>query len=240
MKTNIKLLFLCALAIIGFGCNDDDDGRTARPVESFNYTFEENAEGWEGGVSDYPADWDTSRLEFRFGRTDLPPSVSEDGMAMRISGRNISDDLFMFMKKQVTGLEPNHTYRVTFQIELASQYLEQSAGIGGSPGASVYLKAGGSATEPMPVEMEEAGNNVRMNIDKGGQSQGGADMVVLGNIGIPGEVSEYQLIQRDNLQNPIQITTDSNGSLWLIVGTDSGFEGTTTLYYNSINVELEY
>lgn len=240
MRTSIKLLFCCVLAVLSFGCNDDDDDGTATPVESFSYTFEESAEGWEGGVADYPADWDTSRLEFRFARTDLPASVNQDGMAMRISGRNISDDLFMFMKKQITGLEPNHTYSVTFQIKLASQYPEQSVGIGGSPGASVYLKAGGSATEPMPVEVDEAGNNIRMNIDKGGQSQGGEDMVVLGNVGIPGEDFRYQLIQRDNLQSPVQLTTDSSGSLWLIVGTDSGFEGTTTLYYNTIDVELEY
>ena len=67
-----------------------------------------------------------------------------------------------------------------------------------------------------------------MNIDKGNQAQGG----------IPGEEYHYQLIRRDNLQSPIEITTDSNGSLWLIIGTDSGFEGATTLYYNMVEVEL--
>ena len=78
-----------------------------------------------------------------------------------------------------------------------------------------------------------------MNIDKGNQSQGGENMVVLGHIGIPGEAFEYQLIQRNNLRNPVQITTDSSGSLWLIIGTDSGFEGTSTLYYNTIEVALK-
>ncbi|WP_266203534.1 hypothetical protein [Pontibacter kalidii] len=234
MKTSIKSFFCFALAVLSFGCNDD--GGTATPVDSFSYTFEESAEGWEGGVADYPADWDTSRLEFRFARTDLPASVNKDGMAMRISGRNFSDDLFMFMKKQVTGLEPNQTYSVTFRIELASQYPEESVGIGGSPGASVYLKAGGSTIEPMAVV---EGDYIRLNIDKGNQAQGGEDMVVLGNVGIPGEDFTYQLIQRDNEQQPVEVTTDSNGSLWLIIGTDSGFEGTTTLYYNTVEVMLE-
>lgn len=170
-------------------------------------------------------------------RDSLPAGVSEEGMAMKISGRNISDDLFMFMKKQITGLEPNHTYNVTFQVELASMYPEQSVGIGGSPGASVYLKAGGATAEPVPVEKD---GYIRMNIDKGGQSQGGEAMVVLGNIGIPGEDFSYQLIRRDNLQNPVQVTTDSTGSLWVLVGTDSGFEGTTTLFYNTVEVSLLY
>ncbi|MEJ8804366.1 hypothetical protein [Pontibacter sp. H249] len=239
MKTTAKLFLCCALAVLSFGCNDDDDGGTAMPTESLSYTFEESAEGWAGGFSDYPKDWEESRFEFEFDREALPPGVGENSMAMKLSGRNISDDLFMFMKKQVTGLKPNHTYQVTFQIELASQYPEQSVGIGGSPGASVYLKAGGSATEPIPIEEQGVGNNIRMNIDKGGQSQGGEDMVVLGNVGIAGNTFEYRLINRDNLQNPIEITTDGSGSLWLIVGTDSGFEGTTTLYYNTIEVNLE-
>jgi hypothetical protein len=238
MKTSIRLYLFCALAVLSFGCKDDDD--FVNPDSSFSFDFEQSAEGWEGGMADYPKDWDKSRFEFQFERASLPESVGEDGMAMMISGRNISDDLFMFMKKQVTGLEPNHTYNATFQIELASSYPEESVGIGGSPGGSVYLKAGGSTIEPMPIEVEGAGNNIRMNIDKGGQSEGGEDMVVLGNIGIPGNEFVYQLIERSNPQNPVPITTDSNGNLWLIIGTDSGFEGTTTLYYNTVEVELKY
>lgn len=235
MKTSSTIILLSLLALLNFGCDDDDN--FVRPENFFSYDFEQSAEGWEGGMADFPKDWDQSRLEFEFAHAGLPAEVEEDGMALRISGRNLSDDLFLFIKKKITGLEPNHTYRATFEIELASSYPEQSVGIGGSPGASVYLKAGGSTNEPMPVE---EGDDIRMNIDKGNQSQGGESMVVLGNIGIPGDVFEYQLIQRDNLQNPVQVTTDSNGSLWLIVGTDSGFEGTTTLYYNTIEVELTH
>ncbi|MFD3002916.1 hypothetical protein ACFS7Z_21295 [Pontibacter toksunensis] len=235
MKTSSTIFLLSLLALFNFGCNDDDGFVT--PGDSFSYDFEQSAEGWEGGMADFPKDWDQSRLEFEFAHANLPAEVEEDGMALKLSGRNLSDDLFLFIKKKITGLEPNHTYRATFDIELASRYPEQSVGIGGSPGASVYLKAGGSTKEPMPVEEE---GDIRMNIDKGNQSQGGENMVVLGNIGIPGNTFEYRLIQRNNIGTPIQITTDSNGSLWLIVGTDSGFEGTTTLYYNTIEVTLTH
>jgi hypothetical protein len=78
-----------------------------------------------------------------------------------------------------------------------------------------------------------------MNIDKGDQSQEGNDMKVLGTIGIPGEEFNYTLINRTNSDKPIQITTDEAGKLWVIIGTDSGFEGITTLYYNNINITLE-
>jgi hypothetical protein len=33
-------------------------------------------------------------------------------------------------------------------------------------------------------------------------------------------------------------STDENGDLWLLVGTDSAFAGVTELYYQSIRVEL--
>lgn len=235
VEKHLSCFFLLFIASLAFGCDDEKEDDIAVPADTFTYEFESGAEGWKGGFADYPKDWDTTRFEFVYQHTNLPAAVNNSGKAMLISGRNISDDLFMFMKKQITGLEPNQTYKATFMVELASMYPEESVGIGGSPGSSVYLKVGGTTAEPMPVVMED---DIRMNIDKGGQSLGGKDMVVVGTIGIAGDQSKYTLIQRDNGQNPVEVTADSNGSLWVIVGTDSGFEGTTRLYYNTIEVKL--
>jgi hypothetical protein len=212
-------------------CNEDESA-----VQTFNYDFEEGTEGWTAGFSDYPSGWEESRFEFQFAHTDLPEEVNQDSKALLLSGRNISDDLFMYIKKQISGLKPNHNYRLSFEVQLASQYPEESVGIGGSPGGSVFLKAGGSAVEPVPVE---EGAEIRMNINKGNQSQGGDQMKVLGTIGIEGEDFIYELIQRDNIQQPLNVKTDSSGNLWIIIGTDSGFEGVTTLYYNAVKVRLQ-
>jgi hypothetical protein len=57
-------------------------------------------------------------------------------------------------------------------------------------------------------------------------------------VGIPGEDFIYTLIERDNFQQPVTVRSDANGNLWIVVGTDSGFEGTSTLYYNEIEVRL--
>lgn len=232
-------LFSTKLIVIIFAlglcsCKDDTDDEPV--TRSFTYDFEEGTEGWTAGFSDYPAEWEEDRFEFSFEHTDLPQEVNENSQALMLSGRNISDDLFMFIKKNITGLKPDQPYLLHVEVELASQYPEESVGIGGSPGGSVYLKAGGTAIEPQPV-MEDG--EIRMNIDKGNQSQGGADMQVLGTVGIPGEEFSYQFIQRDNLQNPLELRSDASGNLWVIVGTDSGFEGTTTLFYNSITLRLE-
>jgi hypothetical protein len=34
------------------------------------------------------------------------------------------------------------------------------------------------------------------------------------------------------------VTSDASGRLWIVLGTDSGFEGTTALYYDRITVTL--
>ena len=111
-------------------------------------------------------------------------------------------------------------------------------GIGGSPGESVFVKAGASTVEP---SAEEDGNGyLRMNIDKGNQARGGESMAVLGNVANPDVVNrEYRVKTLDNADIPLSVTTDDEGRAWLIVGTDSGFEGLTRLYYARIIYSLD-
>ena len=79
-----------------------------------------------------------------------------------------------------------------------------------------------------------------MNLDKGGQSQGGEDAVVLGTIAKPDDgTDEYVLIERDNSGSPLLTMSDENGRVWVFVGTDSGFEGTTALYYTHIKITMK-
>ncbi len=35
------------------------------------------------------------------------------------------------------------------------------------------------------------------------------------------------------------LATDADGNMWIFAGTDSGFEGLTTLYYTEVNITLE-
>ena len=49
---------------------------------------------------------------------------------------------------------------------------------------------------------------------------------------------EFKIKSLTNEERSFEVTTDADGALWLIVGTDSGFEGLTTLYYGQIAVVL--
>jgi uncharacterized protein (TIGR03437 family) len=98
-------------------------------------------------------------------------------------------------------------------------------GIGGAPGESVWLKAGADNQEPVAALQ---GNDIRLSADKGNQSSGGSDAVIVSDVanGISCEDAnrEFVLLKRTaRLPNPVM--TDGTGTLWVFVGTDPGFEG---------------
>jgi hypothetical protein len=97
---------------------------------------------------------------------------------------------------------------------------------------------GATATEPQVTE--DASGHLRIDVDKGNQASEGQDMIVLGHIAHPDVESEDQFLIKSLTSEgrSLEAVTDAEGSLWLIVGTDSGFEGLTTLYYSRISVQL--
>lgn len=228
-------LFFWTLLIIGIccGCEKRDD---ITPVH-LEYSFQNDTEGWAGDFADYPDEQDAEdRYEFVFEHSHLPSPLNTEAGALKQSGMNLSDDLFMFIKKKVDGLRPNTTYDVSFHIEIASNAASGMYGVGGAPGESVYIKAGASTHEPLKV-LDESDHYFRMNIDKGNQSQGGADAKVIGDFANGTDENMYTLKQL-HTEFPVEVKSNESGELWLIVGTDSGFESTTTIYYNQIKATL--
>jgi hypothetical protein len=230
------LLFgLSALLILIMGCSGDFEKEF-----QFNYTFEEDQQGWVTDFADLPADFDETFYELDSGWGALPTGL--EGNAIYLSGHNHSDDLFMFLKTQIDGLKPDTRYKVLFSIDLASNTPEGMMGIGGSPGESVYVKAGATTNEP-EVIIDDQGW-LRMNIDKGNQASEGEDMINLGTLANPnidldtftGE--EYALMTITSEGRNFDVISDAQGKAWLIAGTDSGFEGPTKVYYDEISVQL--
>ena len=206
----------------------------ADPVE-FTFNFEDGAQGWKVEFADLPVDYDDSIYELAHEHRPLPNGP--EGNGIYVQGHNRSDDLFMYLKKQVDGLRPNVAYAVSISIDLATNVSEGLVGIGGSPGGSVFVKAGATTVEPEVVE--DSNQYLRMNIDKGNQSRGGESMAVLGDIAHPEVIDrEYWIKTLVNADKPLNVTADGEGRVWLIVGTDSGFEGLTGLYFARISYIL--
>jgi len=228
----IRALLILMLIAAAAGCS------SASPDTTFE--FDEGPQGWVEGFADYPADGDLAIYEFEADWRPLPENL--EGNALYISGHNRSDDLWMHWARPIRDLEPNTDYAVSISVELASSVPEGLFGIGGSPGESVFIKAGASTNEPTTVIDDQGW--WRLTADKGNQADGGDDAVVIGTPANPNldpetaDGTTFELMTLDTTGLNLTAATDESGTLWVFVGTDSGFEGATTLYYNTIDVQV--
>ena len=64
-------------------------------------------------------------------------------------------------------------------------------------------------------------------------------MQVIGNVANADVIDdEYRIKMLASEPQFLIVETDGDGRVWLIVGTDSGFEGLTRLYYDRISFTL--
>jgi hypothetical protein len=218
------------------GCSVGADLPEGQP--EFAFDFAQGPQGWSGGFADYPVGQESS-FELVADSRALPAELGSEHSALFISGNNHSDDLFMFYKRRVDGLLPNRVYHVRFGVQIATEAPHDCVGIGGAPGEGVTLKAGASTIEPVAIGHD--GFN-EMNVDKGTQADGGANALVLGNIANQRPCDNtppvFELKSFDSGADSLDVTTDAGGAAWVFVGTDSGFEGTTNLYYTRFSARF--
>jgi len=220
--------------------------QTTPGTVSKSFDFRNGALGWQGGFADYPPATDKNgSYQLASEIRSLPPELNISGTGFFIQGNNHSDDLFMFLKRRLDandGIVAGQTYQITFTVIFASNAQSGCIGIGGSPGDSVSLGAGGSPAEPQALLSSSTGPSdfawLRMNVAKNGSiAASGIGSIANGQPCNPSS-SPYVSVQRTH-QHTSAVNANARGELWLIVGTDSGFEGRTALYYQQINVTLE-
>lgn len=219
------------------GGDDGEGGEGAAPI-TVQYDFTNGAQDWTAHFADYGPEQEDI-LEKDSGVKDLPAELGT-GTGFMIQSHNRSDDVFMFLTRKLgpaDGIEPNESYVLDFELVFGSAAQVNCFGIGGAPAESVYLKAGAASVEPQVSLVDDS---YTLNVDKGNQSQGGPAASIAGHIGNGDECGSeelYRSVTRTH-QHDTPVTANSDGELWLLVGTDSGFEGLTRLYYQEITVGL--
>jgi hypothetical protein len=114
MKITRLVPCLILFLLCFFGCKKNDNN--LKPVV-IDDDFSISAQGWTGDFADYPSIGDISSWELSVSHVNMPSPLVSTKKGIRLSGNNRSDDLFMFLKKKVTGLAPNQTYNVRFEVE---------------------------------------------------------------------------------------------------------------------------
>lgn len=227
----VQLSVAAAAGLLITGC--DGELKLGQPGSNqYQYNFAQGAQNWQVGYSDYPVEH-AEIYELKHGIKPLPAGFS--GQGLMISGHNRSDDLFMFMKRRITGLTPSTRYKANLKLTFLSNIGEGCAGIGGSPGESVFIKFGYAEQEPKQAEYY-------LNVPKGYQSEDGTQAKVIGNFAVKEANCEASVYKSKtistNTDRSLEFTTNADGSIWLFTGSDSGFEGLTTIYYRSVELKL--
>ncbi len=239
-KFLVLLVVLLVPVMLVVGCSKGGNGGGSEGI-NFEFDFSESDKGFVGDFTDYPVNYEPDIYELEFDHVALPAELDRSGKGLMLQGHNRSDDLFMYIRKQLTGLTPNTLYSIVIEAEFATDAPAGAVGIGGPPGEALFVKVGASTEEPVPVEGEtNAENYFLLNVDKGGQSEGGQNAIVVGD-GAKLENDEFNVYELKTLNNagePLEIESDADGNLWIFVGTDSGFEGKTVLYYTNVKVAL--
>lgn len=227
-------LFMLTLGIISCSKNDDN------PINSkMDYSFDFNnigMENWRNIFSDYPVGEEVF-YELTFEYSNLPEPLDTNLKSLKISGNNHSDDLFCAIYRKFDGLKPTKNYSITFNIDVASNAPTNAVGVGGSP--DISIGAGGISF--VPNNIVDDLNHYRPNFESKLQSGLSNEVFkVLGTIGVSDNIpTPFMIINRNNLDDPIEIMSNSEGEVWLMIATDSSFEATSTLYYKSIQISFE-
>ena len=196
------------------------------------FDFNQNDGGFTPHFSDYPNEQGVEEFyELRSGHEEVP--IAEAGKGLFLSGNNHSDDLFMGYYKDLSGLVPETEYQFTVRFQLATNVENDMIGIGGAPGESVFVKCGVASKEP--ENSLDSLNHFCLNIDKGSQSTSGSDMIVVGNLAKE-EINRPGEYEFNEIETKVIARTDEAGTAYLVIGTDSGFEGVTSFYLDDISV----
>lgn len=200
----------------------------------------ESTPGFEGAFFDYP-DGEETFYQLASGVAVLPEPWQELS-GMRISGDNRSDDLMMVLMRPVDGLAPDTRYDLELEMQFATNVPEDCAGVGGSPGESVYMRLGAAGEKPGHTLVD---GYRRPALDLGQQSQPGERALSAGDManGADGayctsEDPPWRLKRVSTADQEFSVTSDETGRIWVYGLSDSGFEATSTWYLTEFVVRL--
>ena len=231
LSTILMILFCvsCDSSSFVFCVSCDSSSSPEGPIE-INFDFDSGLDGWVAGFADFPVGQEDN-FEL-FSSWERLPAPLDHINGFLISGNNRSDDLFMYIKKMFAGFDPNTRYDVDFEITIATNVASGCVGVGGPAGESVFIKAGAISFEPVP--QNDGSGFFLMNIDKGNQSVSGSNAINIGDFANTKTNcldTSYEEKTLNSEGNSFTVFPSIEGVLWLLFGTDSGFESTTSIFY---------
>jgi len=222
--TKIKVsLFILFLGL--FGCAAQDSTEIVDLLTAFD--FADGSQSWEGGISDYPVGYNDSLVNVDYSIKVLSNLPLEGSDGLRISADNPHGDLFYFFKREIRDLVPNKRYKIDFEFLVYTQLLTQSDKLSSE---ELYLKIGAVNYEPdlQQVNWQNALEYMVLNVDKGETNAESGDDIV--NVGSIKELTSKtaEAISGNTYDFLIEVVSDKEGVIWLVIGVDSGIKSQLT------------
>ncbi len=179
---------------------------------------------------DFPEE--RSHWLINFGIKPLPPEVSAE-TGFLLQGNNHSDDLDMSLVKKIgpaEGVKPSTRYTIAIEETFASNAQAGGFGVGGAETLQVWM----GATTKDPNEKRIALGHVHF-------AEGIKDGDFFTNEttanGLPFQLGSkpFKLV---TVEHSIVRESAPDGTLWLMVGTHSGYESFSALYYTKVRAKL--
>lgn len=225
------MILACLLSLAALSACNDDSLDAVITVDSNFHTTED---GWEAEFSEYSSLTDSLSMDTSATVTRLPLGLDTAQYAYRIYTRNTKDNMFVFLKKKVTGFTPNNTYNIVFDIDFATRFPKDTAK--GAPWNLIYLKAGASPSEPTSTLTNKV---YRFNLNRGALSQEGKDIALARDVANGFTERKYALLRHSNADKPFSVTANQQGEIWLFVGTDLNYKDSTIFYYERIKATIK-
>jgi hypothetical protein len=196
--------------------------------------FHSDTTGWRAAFSDYPEGREGD-VEFVAGTRALPVPLPA-GSALYHRGVNISDDLFMYFDRRVSGLRPGATYRARparVRLELRGRLHVRRGGADLSQGRRVHhrtcRRSGRPGCRPPERRQGQADEQRRERAAPGGRSKRRARLR-----------RRRAIRARDPAERRVDHGAGRRGGRDLaLFGSESAFESAHELYFTRLVVELE-
>ncbi|GKX31253.1 hypothetical protein SH1V18_37330 [Vallitalea longa] len=215
MKTKTILALFMIFILLLCGCQNDYNNEeiTYSDTLTFTYTFENSRDGWMGGLDDSSNNHHNKGIYLNCGLENMYTTK-------KISSKE--------------GLLPLTSYKVNMTFDISSTLSSNNT----IPLNKIVVNAGVVNVQP-DIELIQKGNNKYFFISPNNEfDDPNTKLISLGNIDITDKSTNNRNASK-NFEQTFNAFTNSNGDLWIIIGVDSDYEGTDTLFLDNINVNIE-
>jgi hypothetical protein len=220
-----RLSLLITLSLCA--CLDSENFDQGNVRYSF-FDFSKDLQDWSAAVSGHSI---TERQEdlIEMSHSSLP-TFFNPSKALKIKVKNEEGKLFMFIKRQIHGLDSNANYKIECEIRLVSELLVETEK---NQDVEIFCKYGSSTIEPMVTSNTENGI-YELNLDVVNRDESGGEIKYVQKINPP--ISVQMPVEQviNSFSMPLTGLTDAEGKLWVLIGIELHSKAEMAFYYNTI------